>query len=200
MEMKINYELVKELREKKLWTQEKLAEKACVHPRTIQRIEKDGIASMHTVALISQALGVESTSLEFSVIRNRVIPSGSSLVNVFTVIVLAILALAIVGSIQEFFLFPAQLMGFRWLFISITAFAVGLGIVLLAPVLGIRASIIAATLLVLLPILDLSANGSLSLIISYVMNVLFAEIVPLFVGVVVAKLLYQRNFFSSTRV
>jgi transcriptional regulator with XRE-family HTH domain len=63
MKVIIRQEVLRGLRVSNGWTQEKLAEVANVHPRTIQRIEAKGDASMRSLDALATALGVESTSL-----------------------------------------------------------------------------------------------------------------------------------------
>ena len=46
MELKVNQKKIKELRLKKSWSQEELAEKAAISLRTVQRMELDGSASL----------------------------------------------------------------------------------------------------------------------------------------------------------
>lgn len=69
MEMNVNYQLIKELRLKKSWSQEKLAEKAGLSLRTIQRIETDGVASLHSRAAVSAALEIEPAMLDVELDR-----------------------------------------------------------------------------------------------------------------------------------
>ena len=45
------------------WTQERLAEIAGVHTRTLQRVENDGVASLHTLHGLARALDQEPISL-----------------------------------------------------------------------------------------------------------------------------------------
>jgi len=66
MKVKVKKELIKELRTKKSWTQEKFAEMSGIHSRTIQRIENDGTVSARTLSAIANALDVEAYSLEFT--------------------------------------------------------------------------------------------------------------------------------------
>jgi len=61
---KINRERLKQARKRKLWTQETLAEKSGLHPRTIQRIERDGIASVQSCVAIANALQMSVEELE----------------------------------------------------------------------------------------------------------------------------------------
>jgi transcriptional regulator with XRE-family HTH domain len=67
MEMHINKDTVKKLRLDKSWSQEKLAEAANMNLRTIQRIEKDGLASLRSCAALASALGVEPQELQIDI-------------------------------------------------------------------------------------------------------------------------------------
>src|SRR5688572_25989759 len=67
MEMHINKDTVKKLRIEKSWSQEKLAEAARMNLRTIQRIEKDGVASLRSCGSLATALGVEPQELQIGV-------------------------------------------------------------------------------------------------------------------------------------
>lgn len=57
----INY--ISDLRKRKSWTQEKLADESGLSVRTIQRIESGEDASLETIRVIAQALGVEISDL-----------------------------------------------------------------------------------------------------------------------------------------
>ena len=59
MEMKLDIEKLKALRESKAWSQSHLAEVAGVSLRTIQRIEKLGIASPESVKSICAVFEIE---------------------------------------------------------------------------------------------------------------------------------------------
>jgi transcriptional regulator with XRE-family HTH domain len=72
MDMSVNRDLVRQLRLNKSWSQEELAEKAGVSPRTVQRVETEGVASLQSCRAIATALGVEPADL-----RNSTEPSGS---------------------------------------------------------------------------------------------------------------------------
>ncbi len=67
MEMHINKDTVKKLRIEKSWSQEKLAEAARMNLRTIQRIEKDGGASLRSCGSLANALGVEPQELQIGI-------------------------------------------------------------------------------------------------------------------------------------
>jgi transcriptional regulator with XRE-family HTH domain len=58
MEMKLSGTRIKELRLKLSWSQEKLAEQAGLNPRTVQRAESEGSASLRTRLQLAQALCV----------------------------------------------------------------------------------------------------------------------------------------------
>jgi len=74
MKVKINKELIKQLRTKKSWTQEKFAEMSDIHSRTIQRIENEGTVSVRTLNTIARVLGVEAYSLEFTTDKIDFVP------------------------------------------------------------------------------------------------------------------------------
>lgn len=63
MNMKVNKDIVRRLRLEKSWSQEKLAEEASMNLRTVQRIEKDGVASLQSCTTIADALGVAPIKL-----------------------------------------------------------------------------------------------------------------------------------------
>lgn len=60
----IDSRLVRELRIKHSYSQERLAEIVGVNPRTIQRIESNGVASLSTRGALVQALGVSPEDLD----------------------------------------------------------------------------------------------------------------------------------------
>ncbi|MRV70212.1 DUF4177 domain-containing protein [Duganella sp. FT92W] len=62
--MKINAELVLDLRTKKSWSQEELALAAGVNLRTIQRIEKEATASLQTKKALASAFSIHISDLE----------------------------------------------------------------------------------------------------------------------------------------
>lgn len=62
--MKINAELVFELRTKKSWSQEELALAAGVNLRTIQRIENEATASLQSKKALASAFGIHISDLE----------------------------------------------------------------------------------------------------------------------------------------
>lgn len=74
--MKIDARKLKVLRQKQEWTQEDLAERANVHPRTVQRSEASSFASRRTTKSFADALGVELSELSVS----TQIPFGAAIV------------------------------------------------------------------------------------------------------------------------
>jgi transcriptional regulator with XRE-family HTH domain len=63
MEMKINSQKIRQLREARGWSQEHLAEVAGLSARTVQRIESDGNIAPESRMALAAALGVEAASL-----------------------------------------------------------------------------------------------------------------------------------------
>jgi transcriptional regulator with XRE-family HTH domain len=66
----MNQTRIGELRKRLGWTQEQLAERSTVAVRTIQRLESGSDASMETLALIAEALGVPVADL-FAQVEDR---------------------------------------------------------------------------------------------------------------------------------
>ena len=64
MEVMINSELLKSLRLKNSWSQEKLANASGLSLRTIQRAESTGTASLETRLALSTVLGIKPEELE----------------------------------------------------------------------------------------------------------------------------------------
>ena len=65
MKVKIKTAEIKKLRKQSGWTQEALAEQAQLHPRTIQRMESEGLVSHKSLNAVANSLGVEAYSLEY---------------------------------------------------------------------------------------------------------------------------------------
>ena len=63
--MKINIELLKKLRKEKAWSQEELALVCGISLRTIQRIEKEGKASLESKKAIASAFEINVNELDF---------------------------------------------------------------------------------------------------------------------------------------
>ncbi|MCG8416168.1 MAG: helix-turn-helix domain-containing protein [Pseudomonadales bacterium] len=64
MEVRVDQEKIRELRLRKSWSQEKLADEASVGLRTVQRMELDGTASLKSRLAVANALGVEPVELD----------------------------------------------------------------------------------------------------------------------------------------
>jgi DNA-binding XRE family transcriptional regulator len=64
MNVKVNGQLIRELRIRQSYSQEKLAEVIGVNLRTIQRIETTGVASLSTRGALSKAFGVRPEDLD----------------------------------------------------------------------------------------------------------------------------------------
>lgn len=81
MEMKLDKAKLKQLRESKAWSQSHLAEISGISLRTVQRIEKSGIASPESVKSICATFGIQIDDL--SVVEEHqkdVVPSFSGLI------------------------------------------------------------------------------------------------------------------------
>lgn len=63
--MKIKSDLIIQLRKDRSWTQEELAGAAGLNLRTIQRIEKNGTASLHSKKALAAALHIDVHDLDF---------------------------------------------------------------------------------------------------------------------------------------
>ena len=61
--MKIDPQIVKQLRDTKGWSQEHLAEVAGLSLRTVQRVEAEGSASAETKMALASALGIKAEEL-----------------------------------------------------------------------------------------------------------------------------------------
>lgn len=74
----INRDRLKQARNRKLRTQETLAENSGLHPRTIQRIERDGVASVQSCVAIANALEIPVGELQICSRRPIFLPKSSS--------------------------------------------------------------------------------------------------------------------------
>ncbi len=63
MENSVNGELIRNLRQRRAWSQELLADKAGVSMRTIQRMETDGVASLHSRNAVAEVFEVPAADL-----------------------------------------------------------------------------------------------------------------------------------------
>lgn len=64
MDMKLNKNTIRDLRLQRSWSQERLAEEARLNPRTVQRVEADGTASLQTRLKLARALSVAPAELD----------------------------------------------------------------------------------------------------------------------------------------
>lgn len=63
MDMKINHKLLRRQREQRAWTQNQLAEVASLSMRTVQRIERNGIAAKESAMALASALDMNLADL-----------------------------------------------------------------------------------------------------------------------------------------
>jgi len=63
--MKMNAELVNELRTANSWSQEELSIAAGLNLRTVQRIESEGSASLQSKKALASAFGIEASDLDY---------------------------------------------------------------------------------------------------------------------------------------
>lgn len=63
MDMKINHKLLRRQREQRAWTQNQLAEVASLSMRTVQRIERNGIAAKESAMALASALDMDLADL-----------------------------------------------------------------------------------------------------------------------------------------
>jgi len=78
MEMELNKDKLKQLRESKAWSQSHLAEVAGVSLRTIQRVEKNGMASPESVKAICASYGIKAGDILKNEIELNLIAATSS--------------------------------------------------------------------------------------------------------------------------
>lgn len=64
MDVKVNTDLIKQLRNKRAQSQEELAAAAGLSLRTVQRIESEGIASLESKKAIAGVFGIDSADLD----------------------------------------------------------------------------------------------------------------------------------------
>ena len=63
--MKVDVDLILGIRRGKAWSQDELAAASGLHLRTIQRIEKEGTASLRSVKALASAFSVDIRDLEY---------------------------------------------------------------------------------------------------------------------------------------
>ena len=74
--MKVNNELIRELRTQHAMSQEELAIAASLSPRTVQRIESSGLASLESTMAIAAVFEIEADVLEDTRLAQAQIASG----------------------------------------------------------------------------------------------------------------------------
>jgi transcriptional regulator with XRE-family HTH domain len=72
----VRAKFVKKEREKRAWTQSKLAENARVTLRTIQRLERNGAVSFDTLTSVAKALQIDISDLSLSSGGKRILNNG----------------------------------------------------------------------------------------------------------------------------
>ena len=90
-------------RQKRSWTQEQLAERARLSPRTVQRIECGAEASMETLRLIAEAFGLSAESLQAGELRTHFDAPWCRTVKIITG---AIIGVVIIWSLLPLFVRP----------------------------------------------------------------------------------------------
>lgn len=88
MEMKINKELIKTQRTKRAWSQGQLADASGLSLRTIQRIEKDGVASLESAKSLAAVFEMGVDALYET--EKAKWPGRWSVAAVFTAVLLAV--------------------------------------------------------------------------------------------------------------
>ena len=94
-------------RQKRSWTQEQLAERARLSPRTVQRIEGGTDASLETLRLIAEAFGLPADSLRAGALRTHF---GAPWCRTVKLITGAMIGLVISLSLLPLFVRP----GYSW--------------------------------------------------------------------------------------
>lgn len=72
--MKVNAELIARLRRERSWSQDELAVASGLNLRTIQRVEKDGTASLQTKKALAAALDLDARDLDKEEVRMKPCP------------------------------------------------------------------------------------------------------------------------------
>ena len=99
MDVKINNNLLKELRLAKSWSQEMLADKAGLSLRTIQRVETAGLASLQTRLALARTLDVEPYTFDLEPENGTAGSLKEKFSSLFTLnTLLTVLLLAIVAT------------------------------------------------------------------------------------------------------
>lgn len=64
MEVRVNKNKLRELRKNRALSQDALAQLSGIHPRTVQRIEASGIASVQSTRSLARAFNIDAAELE----------------------------------------------------------------------------------------------------------------------------------------
>lgn len=97
MDMQIDSEKVKNLRQKKLWSQEELAISAGLSLRTVQRMEKEGNAANETVKAIAGAL---ETKVEELLARESPLPYRHTQIG-WTILIIMLVLWSVLDSVMS---------------------------------------------------------------------------------------------------
>ena len=125
MEMHINKDTIRKLRLEKSWSQEKLAEAARMNLRTLQRIEKDGVASLRSCESLASALGVEpqelQTGVEAGTPTDHLRGPHQQLVPAMAILAVMLMVWGVAQAVVSFYQFSAfqsSIISFMFLFFA----------------------------------------------------------------------------------
>ena len=125
MEMHINKDTIRKLRLEKSWSQEKLAEAARMNLRTLQRIEKDGVASLRSCESLASALGVEpqelQTGVEAGTPTDHLRGPHQQLVPAMAILAVILMVWGVAQAVVSFYQFSAfqsSIISFMFLFFA----------------------------------------------------------------------------------
>jgi transcriptional regulator with XRE-family HTH domain len=76
MEQMIDKDLIRELRSERTWSQDQLASISGLSPRTVQRIERDGICSLESKKALAAAFEVNAVNLNVNTIAINAIAAN----------------------------------------------------------------------------------------------------------------------------
>ena len=76
--MKINGDTLRRIREARGWSQDQLAESACVNSRTVQRVERKGSAALDTIKSVAASLEIDIADLTVARASNQTTSSHSN--------------------------------------------------------------------------------------------------------------------------
>lgn len=103
MDMKLSGTRIKELRLKRSWSQEKLAEEAKLNARTVQRAEAEGTASLRTRLQLAEALQVSPGELDDIAPAGPSLSAGTSGMNIYYLTVLILVSAVYLAAQPAFF-------------------------------------------------------------------------------------------------